>query len=82
MKPDAKDNVVENIEEVEAVKLLMKQRSKIGHSSAANFTFMYDQLKGRTNNKSFDKDWKKANHNQKKTIVSKLFKDLNKQKKK
>jgi hypothetical protein len=81
VKPHASEKVVENIEEDEAVKLLMKQRSKIGHSSGANLTFMYDQLKGLTNNKNYDKDWKKANHNKKKTIVSKLFREYDQKKK-
>jgi hypothetical protein len=82
IKPHASENVVENIEEDEAVKLLMKQRSKIGHSSGANLTFMYDQLKGLTNNKNYEKEWKKATHNKKKTIVSKLFREFDQKQKK
>jgi hypothetical protein len=65
-------------EEVEALKLLKEQRSKIGKSNAANLTFMYDRLKGLTNNKTYDKRWAKASHNDKKTIVSKLFRELDK----
>jgi hypothetical protein len=68
-------------EEAEALKLLKEQRSKIGKSNAANLTFMYDRLKGLTKNKKYDKQWARASHNDKKTIVSKLFRELDQKKK-
>jgi hypothetical protein len=81
IKPHASENVVEKIENDEAIKLLMKQRSKIGTSKVDNLIFMYDRLKELTDNKSYDEKWKKANPNKKKTIVSKLFREYDQKKK-
>jgi hypothetical protein len=79
MKPVAKDNIIENIDDAEAVKTLLNMRPNIAISKAADLVFMRDRPKDLTGFNN-DKVWSDAKH-KRKTIVKEMFRKWDDQKK-